>query len=321
MRLAGPCLIVLAIAALAGGCAHERSNEDRPVTLALGTATAGGGFEVYARALAQTLQAIDPTLTLKLQPTEGSAQNVPLLESGRLDLALVQGATAHEALTRAGSGLRIIAAMYATPGLFVVRRDSPYRTVADLKGKRVVFGAAGSGLVVQARYTLDALGLDMRRDFDAVLLERAADGPGAVLDGSAAALWGGGLGWPGFAQVAAGPAGARFIGLGAEQVAQVHARYPILQPMSLPAGAYAGQDRPVPTVGTWSFILSRPGLPDDVANRLARDLHRGEGDLGRRLPQARDTTAANTLLAAPQADVIHPGVMRYLKQIGMVRER
>ena len=58
---------------------------------------------------------------------------------------------------------------------------------------------------------LDGLGYERDRDFQAVFLERRATGPPMVLDGRVAALWGGGLGWPGFTAVARGPAGARFI--------------------------------------------------------------------------------------------------------------
>ena len=50
--------------------------------------------------------------------------------------------------------------------------------------------------MILARYVLDGLGLDRDRDFKAVFLERAGDGPAMVLDGRVAALWGGGLGWP-----------------------------------------------------------------------------------------------------------------------------
>ncbi len=81
--------------------------------------------------------------------------------------------------------------------------------------------------------------------------------------------------------------------------------------------SYHGQNAPIPSVGSWSFILARPGLPDDLACRLAHDLHAGEAVLAQRLPQARETTAANTVAAAPGADLIHPGVRRYLHDIGL----
>src|SRR5437870_7401127 len=288
----------------------------------LGTATPGGGFPVYGAAFADTVNETDPTLAVEQRNTKGSTENVPLLEAGRLDIALVQGEVAHEAFSGIGrppAKVTIVAAMYSTPGMFVVCADSLYRRVEDLRGKPVAFGAKGSGLVILSRYVLDGLGLDQDRDFQAVYLDRAGDGPAMVLDGRTAALWGGGLGWPGFSTVAQGPAGARFIAPDAAGIRRILATHAFLKPMSVPAGAYPGLDAPLASVGSWSLIMARPTLADDVAYRLARALHRGAEALARRLPQARETTATNTIAAAPRGDLVHPGVLRYLREIGIAR--
>lgn len=288
----------------------------------LGTATPGGGFPVYGEAVAETVNAVDPSLQVQPRNTKGSTENVPLLEAGQLDLGLVQGEVVYEALSgvgRAPADLRILAAMYSTAGMFVVRADSPYRTIDDLRGKAVAFGARGSGLVILARYVLDGLGLDQQRDFQAVFLDRAGDGPAMVLDGRVAALWGGGVGWPGFVAVAREPGGARFIAPDAAGIRRIQAKHPFLKTLTVPPGSYPGQAGPIVSVGSWSFIMVRPSLPDEVAYRVARALHRGEAELGRRLPQAVETTAANTLAAAPRPEVIHPGVHRYLREIGLAR--
>ncbi|MGH7304410.1 MAG: TAXI family TRAP transporter solute-binding subunit [Candidatus Rokuibacteriota bacterium] len=295
---------------------------ERKTVVILGTATPGGGFPVYGAAVTDTIHDGESTLAIEQRHTKGSTENVPLLEAGRLDIALVQGEVAHEAFNGIGrppANLRIVAAMYSTPGMFVVRADSPHRRLDDLKTRPVIFGARGSGLVILAKYVLDGLGLDQDRDFEAVYLDRAGDGPAMVLDGRAAALWGGGQGWPGFGAVAKGPAGARFIAPDADGITRILAKHAFLKRMTVPAGAYPGLAAPLPSVGSWSFILARPDLPDDVTYRLARALHRGEAALARRLPQAEETTAANTLGAAPRPDLIHPGVLRYLREIGVAR--
>src|SRR5213083_627657 len=118
---------------------------DAPLKLTLGTATPGGGFPVYGDAFAAAVHEADPTITIEPRNTKGSAENVPLLEEGKLDLALVQGEAATEALLGinrpAPTDIKILWAMYSSPGMFVVRADSPYRTIADLKGKPVAWGA------------------------------------------------------------------------------------------------------------------------------------------------------------------------------------
>jgi len=311
-----------ALALLVGSLAVSTPLPAQPRLVVLGTATPGGGFPVYGQAVAETINAIDPTLRVETRNTKGSTENVPMLEAGQLDIALVQGEVAHEAFTGIGrppADLRVIAAMYSTPGLFVVRADSPYRSIEDLRGKPVAFGARGSGLVILARYVLDGVGLDRDRDFQAIYLDQAGDGPKMLQDGWASALWGGGIGWPGFVAVARAPKGARFIAPDAEEIRRIQAKHPFLKTMTVPAGSYPGQDTAITSVGSWSFILSAPSLPEDVAYRLARALHKGETDLARRLPQARETTAANTVAAVPGPDRIHPGVLRHLREIGLRR--
>jgi TRAP transporter TAXI family solute receptor len=310
-----PLLIALLPAAFAAGPAGK-------TIVTLGTATPGGGFPVYGDAVTATINELDDSIEVQPQNTKGSTENVPLLEAGKLDIALVQGEVALEALNGIGrppADLRILTAMYATPGMFVVRADSPAKTIADLKGKPVAFGAKGSGLVLLARYVLDGLGLDQTEDFEAIFLDRAGDGPAMVMDGRAAALWGGGTGWPGFAAVAKGPAGGRFIVPDADGIRRIQAKHPSLKTLVVPAGSYPGQSEAITSVGSWSFILARPTLPDDVAYRLACALHKGEAALARRLPQARETTAANTAAAAPRRELIHPGVRKYLAEVGILR--
>ena len=278
--------------------------------LVLGTATPGGGFPVYGAAFAEAVNAQEPKLRVEPRNTKGSSENVPLLEEGKLDLALVAGDYASGALAKSDTRLRIITAMYGSPGMFVVRADSPVKAIADLKGKPVVLGTRGSGLTVLGRSVLQALDVPVQE----ILLEKAADGPILIQEGKAAALWGAGVGWPGFETMA--KQGGRFVVPGAEEIMTILARQPQLKAMTMPAGSYPGQAAALKTVGSWSFVLASESLSEEKAYLLARAIHRAEGSLGTRLAQARETTAANTAAAAPRAELIHPGVRTYLKEIG-----
>jgi uncharacterized protein len=283
------------------------------MSLVLGTATPGGGFPVYGEAFAQMVNAQEPALRIETRNTKGSTENVPLLEAGQLDLALVAGEVAHPALAKPGAPLRIVTAMYATPGMLVVRGDSPYRSLSDLKGKRIVLGTQGSGITALGRTVLESLDIAV----EPILLERAADGPPMLLDGRAEAVWGAGVGWPAFTALA--KSGARFIAPNADEVKRILARQPTLQAVTLPARSYPGQSEPLHSVGSWSYVLAKPGLSDETAYQLARAIHWAEAPLAARLDQARETTMANTLSAAPRADLIHPGVLKYLREAGLYR--
>jgi len=308
------CLLPL----LAGLPARAQST----IVVSLGTATPGGGFPIYGDAVARTVHRIDAGLQVQTRHTKGSTENIPLLETGQLDLGLVQGEAVHEALAgigRAPAKLSVVAAMYSTAGMFVVRADSPYHSISDLKGQRIAFGAKGSGLVILARYVLDGLGLDADKDFQAVYLDRAGDGPAMLADSRVAALWGGGSQWPGFVTAMNAPGGGRFIVPSDPEITRILAKHAFLKRQTLAAGSYPGQAQVLASVGSWSFILARPTLDAEIAYRFTRALHLGEQALAHELPQASETRAVNTARHVPQPALLHPGTRRYLQEIGALK--
>ena len=325
MNIAG--IVCVGALLLAGGAAAQDGGKTIQKTtvstqISLGTATPGGGFPLYGDAFAAVMNEADPTLSIEPRNTKGSNENIPLLEAGQLDIALVAGEPSYEAFMGIGrppTKLKILTAMYSSPGMFVVRADSPYKTIRDLVDKPVAFGAKGSGLPILSRYMLDGLGLKQDDDFQSIYLDRAGDGPLMVLDGRVAALWGAGIGWPGFKSMAESPGGARFIAPNADEIARIRAKHTFLKPLTIPAASYPNQPAAIDSVGSWSFILARESLPDDVAYRLARSLHGIEAAFCKKLPQACETTAANTIAAAPNPELIHPGVLKYFREIGATK--
>lgn len=302
------------------GLANTVGVDAAPATVKLGTSTKGGGFELFGRTVAELITATDPALRVEALPSKGSKQNLTDLEQGAIDIGLVEGNAAREALDgigRPAADLKVLSVMYPNPGMFVVRADSPYRRIEDLMDKPVAFGTRASGLRILANDVLDGLGLDPERDFQQVILEKAADGPKLVLNDEVEALWGAGIGWPGFVKVAESPGGARFIAPTREQIEQIRARHPHLKPMSVPAGTYQGQNQRIDSVGLWSLILARPSLSEPVAYALARALHRAQPELSERLSQGGYATAANTVeQVAPEQ--LHPGAARYYREIGLL---
>ena len=133
------CAGVLLLAA--GTAAQDGGKAIQKTTISLGTATPGGGFPLYGNAFAEVMNQADPTLSIEPRNTKGSNENIPLLEQGQLDIALVAGEPAYEAFMGIGrprTNIKILTAVYSNPGMFVVRADSPYQTLrVFMNGKRV----------------------------------------------------------------------------------------------------------------------------------------------------------------------------------------
>ena len=294
-----PRLGFLAAFTFATMTAHAQTN------VSLATATPGGGFPFFGDNAAAVINETDPSLKVVTQNTKGSTENIGLLDDGTVDIALVAGEPAYEAFQGIGqpkTKALVIQAIYSNPGMFVVRGDSPARSLRDLIGKPVAWGTRASGLTLLGRYVTDGLGLDREKDFQPHYLEQAGDGPMMVADGRVAALWGGGIGWPGFTAVmrpVAASSGSRPTRSRASPPSTISSSPSRCRPAPI-----AGQKEPVNSVGSWSYILARPTLPDDVAYRLAARAASGPCGAGEAArPGPRDHAAEHVQRRAkPGAD-------------------
>jgi len=306
-------LVMLLASALA-------AQADQPTRVSWATATQGGGFQLFGEALAGVINETDRRLQVATLATRGSRQNLKLLAAGEVDVGQVEGNAARIALEGIDGqplNLRVLSVMYPNPGMFALRGDSTYRSIDDLKGRKIAFGTQASGLRILANDVLDGLGLSPHKDFQQIILGKAAEGPTLVMAGEAEALWGAGIGWPGFVEIANGPQGGRFIAPTSEQLQKILQRHPHLQRMTVPAGTYKGQTDDIHSVGLWSLILVRPDLDDEIVYRLARALHLGQNALARRLPQGHYTQAKNTVKYVPSSR-LHAGAERYYREIGLL---
>lgn len=282
--------------------------EDRP--LVIGTSTPGGGFALYGDTLERTLNRRAGRAVMTARLTRGTAENLDLLRRGEIDAALIQGTAASELFQQgAASDLRILFAMYPSPGMLAVPAASTVRRYEDLPGRRVVFGVRTSGLVTLGRQVFAGIGIDIDRDLQALYVEQAAESPRIVLAGGAEGLWGAGEGWPGFTQLAQAPGGARFIGPAAEQIPLIVERFPLLKPIVVAAGAYPGLDRPLRTVGSVNLILARADLDEARGARFVAAMHDAEAELAAALPQAAFSTLANTLASAASPAQLHRALL------------
>lgn len=294
-----------------------------PVVLRVGTSNDAGGFAAYGNAFADAIKWANPSITVKLERTQGSAENAALLQEGRLDIALVAGEVVHSLFNAAvgpPNDLTIVSVAFSTPGMFVLRNDSRYRTLSDLRERPVVWTVRGSAAALQARYTLEPLDLDMEKDFEAIFTDRMTDGVALVLDGRASAMWGVGTRWAGFIAVADDPRGARFVTPSPEETTRIVERYRFLHRTVVPAGRFRRQFESIETVGSWSYLLAGPQVSPEAGYVLAAALHRVEA-ISSTLAGGllADATIGKTLAAIPRAGRLQPGVEKYFREVSAIK--
>ncbi|WP_406145504.1 TAXI family TRAP transporter solute-binding subunit [Streptomyces sp. NBC_01012] len=165
-------------------------------SLTFSTGVRSGVYQRYGQRLEGALDKDMPKVSIHLQTSEGSQQNIERVATGKADFTI---ATADAVATYLQSGkpgagrLRGCVRLYDDYIQLVVPSDSTIRRVSDLRGKRVGVGQQGSGVLLVADRLMKAAGVDPEADITPVgagidtMPERLADGR---LD---AFFWSGGL--------------------------------------------------------------------------------------------------------------------------------
>ena len=158
----------------------------------IGTSEKGGTFWSQGEAIACLLRRDHGLECQVLDATEASIENARKLEEGRLDL----GFMASNWIGRARNSeppfenpvdIRMVAPANSGAMFFIVRKDSPLRTVRDMIGSRVSVGPQGSGMVQHVHTIFGALGIGLD-EFEPVYLS-FAEGGVALEAGDVDAQW------------------------------------------------------------------------------------------------------------------------------------
>lgn len=257
-----------------------------------------------------------------VEATGGSVYNAEALESGDLDLGIIQSDVQHAAYGGQGAfadapgrNLRAILSLHDEPLTIVAAGNSGIQSLETMLGKRVNIGNEGSGQRATMQRLMTVLGwtndsfaetLDMTsRDQAQALCDRVADAivfaaghPNASIDEAIASCDGVLIGIPG------------------NTVSSIVARYPYYAPAAVPGGLYDGHPDPVETFGVKATLVASARLPDDMAHAVTRAIYTNLDRLRAQHPALaglEPTAMANDALSIP----IHSGALRYYEEAGL----
>ena len=146
--------------------------------------------------------------------------------------------------------------------------SSGIKAIADLKGKRVAVGAAGSGAEANARQILAAYGIT----YDDINVQYLSFGEAAsaLKDGNvdAAFLT---AGYPtASVQDISSQNKIRLLPIDGDKADALIAKYPFYTKTKIPAGTYAGFDEEVPTISVMSMLVVNDKVDDKLGYEIAK---------------------------------------------------
>jgi TRAP transporter TAXI family solute receptor len=292
---------------------HKSVNgfDTTPIVLAAGSTV--GVYYQYATAIAELAR--DDLGVIDVKSTTGSVDNLHRLSIGTATLAF----SAADAATAAFSGngnadgpipVRAIAKLYDDYIHLVVPSDSKVTALADLRGRRVSVGAAGSGTALIADRLLFCADIDPHRAIDRKQL--SLDASVTALDAGAvdAFFWSGGLPTVAVAALAQ----LRPIRLLDLRVAASRLRdlfgtcYRI---GAIPGNTYPDQSKPVPTLAVPNLLVTLARQPDEGVYRTAEFIFGNAARLGTRVPVAAELDRHTALFTEPIP--LHGGALAFYR--------
>ena len=251
-------------------------------------------------------------LNMLVQPTAGDNVIIPMVARGESTMGIANAPEIASAMKEGKQAdVRLIGTAHALRTAFFVRKDSAFRTIADMKGRRVELGySAMRTLDVVTRAMLATAGLT-ERDVKPVLVPNIVRGAD---------------------DFAAGASDMFFFAFGGPKVREVDASIPLrvleineagmaaarkITPYGYltevkPGAIFIGVEKPMKVYSFDNVLLTSAKVPDDVVYKIIDTLEKNKADLAAIQPVLREFSAENLY---KQYDMpYHPGALKYFKE-------
>ena len=246
---------------------------------------------------------------------------IPAVSTGQVDCVIAGQSITTERL----QAVDFTEPYYYATIVTLVKNGSKYadaKSVADLAGKNVSVGAAGSGVYFNAVDILSAYGLG---DLDAdgkftkinATYQSFGDSADSLKDGKIdAAFIVAGAPTTAITELATSGMDFSLVSLDQEHVDALHEKYPFLVQENLPACTYEGVDTETICVAVEAALVASTDMSEDAVYELTKTMFENLEELGTSHAKFQLVSAEK---AAENGSVpMHPGAEKYYKEIGLL---
>jgi len=277
------------------------------------TGPAGGGFRALGDALAPEMSQHLDSVRLTMVASQGAVNNLELVARGEEDCGFTYADVAFEAfaggrladLSGRMADVRALGVLEITPVQLIARRGTGIRSIADLHGRRVAVGGAGTATSLVGQLLLEAFGV---RDDVTIVSVSLREVPAQLEAGALDAVFD--TATYSRALAASVAAGATLVPIEGREVERLRQDRPFMRAVTIPASTYGGGGPAVQTIGLESVLVCHRNVDDVVGRQLTSALVEALHELAR-----AGRWNLVPLHAVPAAPIpLHPGAAVFYRE-------
>ena len=317
------CILVVVLGAACNP--REFAREHGGITrLSIATGNTGGVYYPYGGGIAKVVSETMPRVEMTAEVTAASVDNLKLIQLGKVDIAFALADTLDDAIKGRGPfektgavEARTLAILYPNYTHLATVEGNGIERIADLKGKVVSTGSAGSGTEVIALRVLRAAGLDPDRDLRRQALSVNASADALKDDKIDAFFWSGGVPTASVLDLASSAGITAKLVPNDEVLPALQAAFgeALYHRLVMPKGSYPGQQADIAVVGVQNALVVDAGMDEELAYELTRTLFEKRSELAAIHPEARLLDPQRAITGSPAE--FHPGAIRYYQERGV----
>ncbi|MGE0563598.1 MAG: TAXI family TRAP transporter solute-binding subunit [Pseudolabrys sp.] len=249
-------------------------------------------------------------MNVLVQPSQGESTLIPMVGRAEADIGIANIFEVENGY-KANKDMRLIGSLHSLRGAFWVRKDSPMKTIADLKGKKVTMGYSAMRTIDPMMHAILATGGLTEKDIVPVLVPSVVRGADDFMSG-ATDMFFFAFGAPKVREVEASVGGIRVLTIPESGMAAAKKILPqgYLTP-ARPGPFFVGVEEPT-GVYTWdNMIFTNSKVKDEVIYKVIETMEKNKAALVELQPALREFAAAG--LYKTYDIPYHPGALKYFK--------
>ena len=290
--------------------------------ISIATGGTGGVYYPMGGGLANVLSKHIPGMQATAEVTGGSVDNLNLIGSGKpyvafsmVDAAL-DAAKGQEKFKGRKVDVKTLLVLYPNRMHVVTTESTGIKTMADLKGKRISAGSAGSATEVMAFRLLEAAGIDPMKDVNRERLG-VAESANALKDKKIDAFfWVGGLPTAAVTDLASTPGTKIRMIDHADAVDAMNKKWGNLYYIDvISKSTYAGMAADNKMASVANILVPNSNMPDEQAYKVVKAIFDHQKDLiavHQEYANVKIGSQKNVATSVP----FHPGAEKYIKEKG-----